>query len=85
MSDTLQSGNETMEGRISPWEERKKPAWENTLSQDSHLASSLVRVSPTQAKAAWFTRQGASGRHRRPNFCSYSCHHQAYDVSKLQH
>ena len=83
MSDTLQRGNEAMEGRINPQEERKKPAWESTLEIVAlHLN---LHISLTKGKAAWFTRQGAGGRHRRPDFCSYSCYCQAYDVSKLQH
>lgn len=81
MSDRPQGGNKAMEGRINPWEGRKKPVWESTLEIVAlHLN---LHISPTEGKAAWLTRQGAGGRHGRPDFCS--CYHQARDAGKLQH
>lgn len=70
-----------MEGRINPWEGRKKPVWESTLEIVAlHLN---LHISPTEGKAAWLTRRGAGGSHGRPDFCS--CYHQARDAGKLQH
>jgi len=39
-----------------------------------------LHISPTEGKAAWFTRQGASGRHGRPDSCS--CHRQTHDAKR---